>query len=347
MHGVYRSADEPALVVIDKENGRCKADASNTGINAASGMLILIIDADTVLEPEALNRAVIPYLEDPQTVGVGANLGLTNGCRIDHGRIVDVRLPRNWFARFQIIEYMRAFLLFRLACAWVNAVPIVSGAFGLYRRDAVLAVGGYDRSSIGEDMDLTTRLQEYIRNRGERFRITFNPNILCWTQAPEDWASLRGQRCRWRRGLLQVLWRRRRMIGNPRFGIVGLGMLPYVFFIEGLGPLIEIFGYLLTTVAFLLGFLNWSHYVILIAVSLLFGWASTLLAVLLSDVATRRYMTGHDLLLLVVVALVENLGYRQLVSWWGCVGTLQAITGKGGWGVMKRRAFESGAASTG
>lgn len=347
VRGVYRSSSEPGLVVIDKDNGRSKADAANAGINVAAGTLILIIDADSVLEPDAINRAVVPFLEDPATIGVGANLGLTNGCQIHHGRVVDVALPRNWFARFQVIEYMRAFLLFRLACAWINGVPIVSGAFGMFRRDAVLMVGGYDKSAIGEDMDLTARLQEHFRKRGEPFRITFDPNILCWTQAPEDWASLRGQRCRWRRGLIQVLWRRRRMIGNPRFGIVGLGVLPYVFFVEGLGPLIEIFGYLLTTVAFLLGYLDWSHYVLLLVVSLLFGWASTLLAVLLSDVATRRYMTGRDLGLLVLIALVENLGYRQLVSWWGCVGTLQAMTGKGGWGVMKRRAFESGAASTG
>jgi len=347
VRGLYRSASEPGLVVIDKDNGHSKADASNAGINAASGTLVLIIDADTVLEPDALNRAVIPFLEDPTTIGVGANLGLTNGCRIQNGRVVHVTLPRNWFARFQIIEYMRAFLLFRLACAWVNGVPIVSGAFGLFRRDAVLAVGGYDRTAIGEDIDLTTRLQKYCRERREPFRITFDPNILCWTQAPEDWASLRGQRWRWRRGLIQVLWRHRGMIGNPRYGIMGMGVLPYIFIIEGLGPLIEVSGYVVTTVAFAFGFLNWWHYLLLLGVSTLFGWAATLLAVLLSDVSTGRYMSGRDLGLLVLITIVECVGYRQLVSWWGVVGTVQAMTGKGGWGVMKRRAFESGPAGVG
>jgi len=347
VRGLYRSADEPALVVIDKANGGGKADASNAGINAASGALVLIIDADTVLEPDALSRAVIPFLEDQSTIGVGANLGLTNGCRIQNGRITGVALPRSWFARFQIIEYMRSFLLLRLACAHINAVPIISGAFGLFSRDAVLAVGGFDRKSIGEDMDLTTRLQKHFRDRKLPFRITFDPNILCWTQAPEDWASLRGQRCRWRRGLMQVLWQRRHMIGNPRYGVTGLVMFPYVFLMEGLGPLVEVTGYVISTIAALLGILDWRHYGLLVAVSLLFGWASTLLAVFLSDVATRRYMTGRDLFLLVVIALVENLGYRQLVSWWGFVGTVQAMTGKSGWGVMKRRAFESGPAGIG
>ncbi len=342
VRGVYRSISEPRVVLIDKDNGGCKADATNAGINAASGPLVLIIDADTILEPDAISRAVLPFLEDPAMVAVGANVGIANGCRIDDGGITRVAFPRNWFARFQIVDYMRAFLLFRLACAAVNGVPIISGAFGLFRRDAVLAVGGYDRTAIGEDLDLTLRVQEHYRRRKEPIRITFDPNVLCWTQVPEDWRSLRGQRTRWRRGLLQVLWCRRGMFGNPRYGVVGLGVLPYFAILEGLGPLVEISGYVVTTAAVVTGILNWQFYGLLMAITLLFGCASTLLAVLLSDVATRRYMRGRELLLLVAIAVLENFGYRQLISWWGCVGTVQAWTGKGGWGVMKRRAFKRG-----
>src|SRR5581483_3885124 len=219
-----------------KDNGGCKADAANAGINAASGGLVLIIDADTVLEPDALSRAVVPFLEDSATVAVGGNVAITNGCRIDHGRIVEVRLPRNWLARFQIVEYMRAFLLFRLACASINAVVLISGAFGLFRRDAVIAVGGYAPTATGEDIDLTIRLQQHFRARGEPIRIAFDPNPLGWTQAPDDWRSLRSQRYRWRRGLLQSLWRHRRVIGRARFGVVGLLVLPYMLVIEGVGP---------------------------------------------------------------------------------------------------------------
>ena len=207
LRGIYRSTSQPNLVVIDKVNGRCKADASNAGINAASGPLVLVIDADTILANDALSRAVLPFLEDPTTVAVGANLGLTNGCRIKDGRIAEVLLPRNWLARFQIVEYMRSFLLFRLACAARNAVLIISGGFGLFRRDAIIAVGGYDPNAIGEDMELTIRLQKHYRELRQPFVISFDPNPLAWTQAPEDWQSLKGQRCRWRRGLLQVLWR--------------------------------------------------------------------------------------------------------------------------------------------
>jgi cellulose synthase/poly-beta-1,6-N-acetylglucosamine synthase-like glycosyltransferase len=338
---IYRSISEPGLVVVDKENGQSKADAANAGINAASGVMVLIIDADTVLEPDAVSRAVMPFLEDPATVAVGGNIAIVNGCRIENGRIAEVGLPRSWLARFQIVEYMRAFLLFRLACASINAVPLISGAFGLFRRDAVIAVGGYDRTAIGEDFDLTIRLQRHFRARGERIRIAFDPNPLGWTQAPEDWASLRSQRYRWRRGLLQVLWRQRAMIGNPRFGTIGLAVIPYMLVFEGLTPLIEIGGYAVVGTAAILGLLNVQYFLAMMAVWVLLGMAVTFQAVFLSDVATRRYMRGTDLVLLIAVVILESFGYRQLNSWWGCVGTGQAVTGRGGWGVMKRRAFEA------
>jgi cellulose synthase/poly-beta-1,6-N-acetylglucosamine synthase-like glycosyltransferase len=339
VRGVYRSIDEPGLVVIDKESGGRKADASNAGINAASGVLVLVIDADTMLEPDALTHAVLPFLEDPSTVAVGGYVAIANGCRIENGRVTDVAMPRSWLARFQIVEYMRSFLLFRLACASRNGVTLISGAFGLFRRDAVIDVGGYDNTTIGEDMDLTVRLQRFYRDRQRPIRIAFAPLPVCWTQAPEDWESLRAQRCRWRRGLLEVLWRHRRVIANPRFGIVGMGVLPYTIMFEGMGPLLEVTGFAITTLAALVGILNWSHYRALLAVSLLFGAAATLVAVFLSDVATRRYTRGRDLAILVAAAVLENVGYRQVNSWWGCIGTVQAMIGKGGWGPMTRRAF--------
>jgi cellulose synthase/poly-beta-1,6-N-acetylglucosamine synthase-like glycosyltransferase len=339
VRGVYRSVTEPTLVVIDKESGGSKSDASNAGINPAAGELVLIIDADTMLEPDALTRAAMPFLEDPTTVAVGGYVAIANGCRIEHGRVTEVRMPRSWLARFQIVEYMRSFLLFLLACAAHNAVTLISGAFGLFRRDAVIAVGGYDHTSIGEDMDLTLRLQRFYRVRGRPIRVAFVPLPVCWTQAPEDLRSLRAQRCRWRRGLLQVLWRQRNVIANPRYGVVGLGTLPYTAFFEGLGPLIEVPGYLITTLAALVGLLNWSHYRVLLAVSLLLGAATTLLAVFLSDVSTRKYSRSRDLAILIAAAILENVGYRQLNSWWGCVGTVQALTGKRGWGEMTRKAF--------
>jgi cellulose synthase/poly-beta-1,6-N-acetylglucosamine synthase-like glycosyltransferase len=339
VRGCYRSVVQPRLVVIDKENGGSKADAANAGINAATGALVVVVDADTLIEPEAVNRAALEFLEDRFTIAVGGNVAITNGCRIEGGRITRIELPRSWLARFQIIEYMRSFMLFRLASASTNGVVIISGAFGMFLRSAVIAVGGFDRTAIGEDMDLTVRLQKFYRQRRQRFRIAFDPNPLGWTQAPEDWHSLKAQRCRWRRGLLQVLWRHRRLMLNPRFGSVGLGVMPYVGLFEGVGPLLEAIGYGVTFAGVLAGWIELRHWLALVGVSIVFGTAVTLFAVLLSDVATRRYLRGADLVMLVVVAIGESFGYRQLNSWWACVGTVQAMTGKGGWGPMTRRAF--------
>jgi cellulose synthase/poly-beta-1,6-N-acetylglucosamine synthase-like glycosyltransferase len=339
MRGIYRSIDEPGLLVIDKESAGNKSDASNAGINVASGVLVLIIDADTMLEPDSLSRGVLPFLENANTVAVGGYVGISNGSRVRDGRVMDVAMPRSWLARCQIIEYMRGFLMFRMACASANAVTIISGAFGLFRRDALIEVGGFNTSAIGEDMDLTIRLQAHFRARHVPFRIRFLPIPVCWTQAPEDLPSLRAQRYRWRRGLLQVLWRQRHLIGNPRYGIVGMAALPYTALFEGLLPLLEVTGYVTATVAALMGILNWDHYFLLLAVSVLFGASTTLMAVVLNDLASRNNSHKRDLGLLIAAAVVENFGYRQLNSWWGCVGTIQAIRGKGGWGPMKRRAF--------
>jgi cellulose synthase/poly-beta-1,6-N-acetylglucosamine synthase-like glycosyltransferase len=340
VRGIYRSAVEPRLVIVDKENGGCKADAANAGINAASGKLVMVMDADTVLAPEALSRAVLPFLEDARTIAVGANVAIVNGCRIEDGRLAEIALPRHWLPRLQVVEYMRAFLLYRLTCARWNGLLILSGAFGLFRRDAVVAVGGYDRTAIGEDMDLTVRLHRYFRERRQPFRIAFNPAPLCATQAPEDWLSLRSQRLRWRRGLMQVFWRHRGMIGNPRYGAAGLVTFPYTFVFEGMAPLLEFASYILTTIAFAAGLLEWQTFRTVILIWTLLGTSVTMLAILLHDVATRRYLGTGDLATLVLVGLMENYGYRQLSTWWGTVGTVQALRGTGGWGTMKRRQFE-------
>jgi len=339
VRGIYRSIDEPDLVVIDKVSAGSKADASNAGINVASGTLFLNMDADTMLEPDALSRGILPFLEDPTTVAAGGYVAIANGARVEGARVVDAGMPRSWLARFQIVEYMRSFLLFRLACASHNAVTIVSGAFGLFRRDAVIEVGGFSHDAIGEDFDLTLRLQRHFRAARRPARIAFVPVPVCWTQAPEDLPSLKAQRTRWRRGLLQTLWRFRGVVGNPRYGVVGMIVLPSTLFFEGVGPLLETAGYLVATVAFFVGILNWSHYKVLLATSILLGAATTLLAIFLSDLTARRYLRGRDLALLCLAAVLENFGYRQLNAWWGCVGTVQALTGKGGWGPMKRRAF--------
>jgi cellulose synthase/poly-beta-1,6-N-acetylglucosamine synthase-like glycosyltransferase len=337
----YRSIVAPELQVIDKDNAGCKSDASNAGINAASGELVLITDADTALECDAVTRGALHFLDDPDVVAVGGNVAIANGSRIENGVITDVALPRSWLARFQIIEYMRSFLLFRQACASRNAVVLIAGAFGMFRRDALLAIGGFDPKALAEDMDITIRLQTHFRRQRKPMRIAFDPNPLAWTQAPEDFASLRSQRYRWRRGLMQTLWQHRRVIGNPHYGTVGLGAMPYVAFFEGVGAPLEVAGYAITSIAWLLGSLDTSHWRLLLATAFVSGMASTLLAVLLNDLALRRYTRPRELLGLLAAVAFEGFGYAQMNSVLSCIATVQAARGKGGWGTMKRRQFRA------
>jgi cellulose synthase/poly-beta-1,6-N-acetylglucosamine synthase-like glycosyltransferase len=335
----YRSISDPCLVVIDKENGGSKSDAVNAGINVASGTLLLVLDADTVLAADAVTRAVLVFLENPETIAVGGNVSIINGCRVRDGRIREVALPRGWVGRFQVVEYLRSFLLVRLASASRNGVFLISGAFGMFRRDALIAVGGFDPAAIAEDLDLTIRLQRHFREIGKPFRIAFDPNPLGWTLAPEDLASLRSQRLRWRRGLLHVLWRQRRMVGNPRYGFFGMVVLPYLAFFEGLSPLLEICGYLLVASAALVGAVEWHLWAAMLTAAVFCGTASTLLAVIINDFVMRRYARPRDFVSLMTVVIGENFGYLQLNSWWGCVGTVEALRGKTGWGTIKRRTF--------
>ena len=219
VRGIYRSLAHPDLVLIDKANGG-KADALNAGINAARYPLVCIIDADSLLEEHALSRTVLPFIEDPDTIAAGGIVRIANGCRVDHGRVTEVRLPDGHLARFQTVEYLRAFLAGRVAQSAVNGLLIVSGAFGLFKREALVEVGGFRTDAIGEDMELITRLHRYYRERRRRFRIVFQPEPTCWTEAPESLRVLGAQRNRWQRGTLQVVGVHRRMLFNPHYGVV-------------------------------------------------------------------------------------------------------------------------------
>src|SRR5262245_38348644 len=242
VRGAFVSRIHPNLWVLDKENGG-KADALNAGINAATHAYFCAIDADAVLEQDSLLRIVLPFVDDPELVAAaGGIVRVANGAVIESGRLVDFRLPRSHVARFQILEYYRAFLIGRLGFDSLNGVLIISGAFGLFKRELVEAVGGYAHNTVGEDAELVARLHGYLRQQGERFRIRWVPDPVCWTEAPSDVRMLSRQRRRWQRGLGETLWRHRRQIFNPRAGAFGMFTLPYFLFFELLGAVIEALG---------------------------------------------------------------------------------------------------------
>jgi cellulose synthase/poly-beta-1,6-N-acetylglucosamine synthase-like glycosyltransferase len=338
VRGIYRSLAHPDLVMIDKENGG-KADAINAGINRARHPIVCVIDADSLLEAHSLTRAVLPFIEDPDTIATGGIVRVANGCRIERGRITEVRLPASRLAMFQTVEYLRAFLAGRVVLSAVNALLIISGAFGLFTREALVAVGGFRTDTIGEDMELVTRLHRVYRERGRRFRIVFQPEPICWTEAPESLRTLARQRNRWQRGTLQVIGFHARMLFNPRYGVVGLLAMPFYLVFEALGPLVELTGYAVTALAVASGVLDWRFAELFFLAAVVYGTLLSVAAVVLEELSFRRYPKVTDLLRLVLYGVLENFGYRQLTTWWRLVGTVDYFRGRQGWGTMTRKGF--------
>lgn len=334
----YRSLAYPELVAIDKVNGG-KADAINAGINAARYPLVCVIDADSILEPHALTRAVLPFVEDPDTLAAGGIVRIVNGCDVDSGRVTQVRLPRNALAMFQVVEYLRAFLAGRVALSAGNMLLIISGAFGIFRRDAVVEAGGFRADTVGEDMEIVTRLHRIYRERGQKYRVVFQPDPVCWTEAPESMKILRNQRNRWQRGTLQVLGYHRKMILNPRYGMVGLFAMPYYLIFEALGPILELSGFVVTILALALGLLDWRFAQLLFLAAIAYGAVISVGSVLLEELSFRRYPRVSDLLTLALVGIAENFGYRQLTTWWRLRGIVDYFRKKQGWGTMIRKGF--------
>jgi cellulose synthase/poly-beta-1,6-N-acetylglucosamine synthase-like glycosyltransferase len=339
--GIYASSLHPRLLVIDKDNGG-KADALNAGLNLATAPIICSMDADSLLEPDALLRAVQPFLEDPQRViAVGGTIRVANGCTIADGRIVKVGAPRNLLALMQTVEYLRAFLMARLAWSQIGALTIISGAFGLFRRAAVLEIGGYARGTVGEDMELVVRLHRHFRDTKQPYRIAFVPEPVCWTEAPETLKVLSRQRARWHRGALETFDRHRSMAFNPRYGAVGMVGFGWIVLSDVIGPPTELLGYVLIPLWWSFGALSLNYLLAFLGVTFAFGVALSVGALALEESELHRFPRTRDLLVLTGAAILENLGYRQLNQLWRLQGTLQWLRGAQSWGEMTRKGFKA------
>jgi cellulose synthase/poly-beta-1,6-N-acetylglucosamine synthase-like glycosyltransferase len=340
IRALYRAPNQPRLVVADKENGG-KADALNAAINLARAPIVCSMDADSLLEPDALLMAVRPFVEDPErTVAVGGSVRIANGCDIQFGRVTRIGTPRNLVALVQTIEYLRAFLIARLAWSHLGALTIISGAFGLFRRDAVMDVGGYSLGTVGEDMELVVKLHKHFRRAKRPYRVVFLADPVCWTEAPETLDVLGRQRARWHRGALETFARHRDMLLNPRYGKVGMIGFTYILLVDVLGPFIEIAGYLLIPAFWALGVLNTDYLYAFLAVSFGFGVVISVGALALEEQELRRFPDVRSLLILLAAAVVENFGYRQLSNVWRLRGTWQFVTKQHGWGAMTRKGFK-------
>lgn len=339
IRGLYGASHQPRLIVVDKVNGG-KADALNAGINVSRAPIFCSMDADSLLEPDALLRAVRPFVEDPvRTVAVGGTVRIANGCVIADGRVVEVRAPRNPLALLQTVEYLRAFLMARLAWSRINTLTIISGAFGLFRRESVIEAGGYTHGTVGEDMELVVKLHRLMRDQGLSYRIAFVPEPVCWTEAPESLSVLGRQRSRWHRGALETFERHWPMLFIPRYGRVGAIGFGYILLVDVLGPVVEALGYLLIPLFWMAGLLSVDYLLAFLAMSFTFGVVISVGSLALEESELRRFPRTRDIVLLSFVAVLENFGYRQLNTVWRLRGVWQYFRRSQSWGTMTRKGF--------
>ncbi|MDE2600263.1 MAG: glycosyltransferase family 2 protein [Rhodocyclaceae bacterium] len=337
IRGIYRSTRYLNVRVIDKENGG-KADSQNAAINISRYPLVCPVDADSILQRDSMARVVRPFLSDPTVVGAGGTVRIANGCEVRGGFLTKVGLPSNWLALFQVVEYLRAFLFGRVGWSSINGMLIISGAFGVFRRDAIMLAGGYRSDTLGEDMELVVRMHRQLRAQGKPYRIAFMPDPVCWTEAPEDLETLKNQRIRWQRGLSECLARHWRLMFSRNGGVPGWLALPYALLFEWLSSILELFGYIVMLIAYLSGSISWQAYGAFLFVAIGMGILLSASGLLLEEMSFHTYPRGKQLLRLGLAAIVENFGYRQLNSYWRLIGTYRWIRrSESKWGVMKRK----------
>jgi len=342
VRGLYRSEVNASLLVIDKESAGSKADAVNAGLNAATSPYVCIVDADSVLERDALLRIMLPIMEDPKrVVAVGGIIRVLNGSEIEGGHLRRVRLPRKSIEVIQVIEYLRAFLIGREAWGQGNMLTIISGAFGVFRTELVRAVGGYRASSIGEDFDLVARMHRHLLEKGAEYQIRFVPDPMCWTEAPSDLKSLGRQRQRWQKGLLDVLWPNRDMLFRPRYGRIGCFALPYLWLFELFAPVVETAGIATILLAAFLGVLSREFFLQFLLFGYAFATVISIGSVLQEEITYKRYNDWQDVIRLVSYCFFEHFPYRQLHMIWRLQGLWQYSRGDFAWKPVKRKGLQS------
>jgi cellulose synthase/poly-beta-1,6-N-acetylglucosamine synthase-like glycosyltransferase len=336
----YAARRAPALRVVSKENGG-RADAVNAGLGFARHELILATDADCLLAPDALARLLRAFVEYPDDcVAAGGSIRLLDASRVARHRVVEPEVSGRSISATQVIEYLRGFLGARIAWSRMNGLIIVSGGFGLFRRETLIAAGGFRADAIGEDMEATTRLHHVLRPRWPQARVSFIPDAVCWTQGPSTLRGLRSQRVRWQVGLLETIALHRGMLWRRRYGAAGMLALPYAAVVEALAPLLQLLGYSLVVVVLIIDLSTWPWAAALVAATVLVGLLESIVALQIEELGFRYY-GRRDLTRLLGWSLLEAIIFRPLVALMQAEGTVRVLIGrKPGWGTIPRRALE-------
>ncbi|NJW53050.1 glycosyltransferase family 2 protein [Salinimicrobium oceani] len=340
---IYQSSNKAfsKLIVVDKQNGG-KADALNTGMNVSENPYLVCIDVDCIMDKDVLLKLAKPYLEfsDKRIIATGGVVRIANSCIIKSGKLVEVKAPQNLLARIQVIEYLRAFILGRMAWSKLDGLLIISGAFGMFDKEIAVRCGGYDTRTVGEDMELIVRMRRFMIEKKEPYAVQYIPDPLCWTEAPESYSILRKQRSRWMRGTIETLFTHRKMLFNPKYKILGMLSYPYWLFFEYYAPLIEVIGISITVLLAVLGIISWKWFLLFLFFVYSFAVMFSMIALFTEESTFKRYETIQDLRKLTLAALLEPLMFHPFTVYAAVRGNWEKITGNKGWGEMTRKGFD-------
>ncbi len=317
LRAFYASRMLPNLIVIDKVQGG-KSDALNCGINASRCPYFCSVDADSLLEKDALIRVMTPVIESSvPVIACGGVVRVLNGVHLsDETTIGRIDLSPRSLVLFQIVEYLRGFLFGRVGWDALNSLLILSGTFSLFHKQTVLDAGGFKVGNVSEDMELIVRLHRLKRSQKKPYRIRFISDPICWTEVPENLRMLARQRRRWHLGLIQSLADNREMLFNPRFGTIGMVVMPYYLFFEVLGPIVEIMGYVIVPISWFLGLLSVQFLLLFFTLAIVYGIFLSTAGVFLEEITYRRYPLWRHLFRLLWYGVLENFGYRQMNAFW-------------------------------
>ena len=324
------------ITLICKKNGG-KADALNMGINASKFPYFVCMDADSVLQHDSLEKIVRPVLEDGNVVAVGGAVRPCNGAKIQNGRVVSYRMPKKIIPCMQVLEYDRSFLAARILFDRFNGSIIISGAFGLFKKSVVIDAGGYDPTTMGEDMELVVKLHVFCREHGIPYRIRYATDAICWTQAPETLGDLRKQRRRWHIGLFESMTRHRKILANPKYGMVGFISYLYFLIYELFSPYIEIFGVATVVLAFAADLINIPFMILFFLIYVLYSSILSLTAFFARIHTIDLHLTFGDFLKAVGLCALEVSCLRFILAWVRARSLIGYRKKKHSWGTIQRK----------
>ena len=348
IRAIYQSKNSAYsnLVIIDKKNGG-KADALNAGINISQKELFLAMDVDCIIESDALLKMVKPFIDDNknEVIDSGGVIRIENSCELTDGKITKVKYPKNIWAKFQVIEYFRAFTLGRMAWSKLNGLIIISGAFGLFDRKRVIKIGGYDKTSIGEDLELVVRLRRYMHEvEKKKYRVAFIPDPLCWTEVPESYKVLSRQRNRWTRGAIDTIKKHRKMFLNPKYGLIGMASFPNWVLFEWLAPLIQAVGLIYFFILLYFDMVNIPVFLILLVFVLTFSFMYSIFAVFFEAYTFHKYKGARYITQTILLIFAEMFFYQPMNMIFSLHGHFDAYFNKKNkktWGEMTRKGFSN------